>query len=414
MSKTVVFALLFLLGFSDAGQESMEALNIVDPTPTLLRSLSHFDVPVAVSVKGSDLYEVSSSVLMAENWVRTNVLNYFPSTKITTIVVGTDVLCSRDHEEKWDLVLPSLKNIHHSLVRWGLEKEIKMSASFSDDCLNPYSNSFRDDLAVKVISPLLGFFRNSNSIYCAKPSLDFSPSSSEAINLVSAHYESIKKLGLFGTFQVTGINVVLCTQKKQKPKSRKLSFMSSNVVEPYPARPTPLPPIRSSIGLSIPANVAKSPLSPFRGIAPPSSFSHTKASPPSLSFSFPPEGSPVVIPSNPPDALTLPPCGAMDMGAPAPETGEERGLWCVAKPSVPADTLQEAINYACGEGGADCEEIKPHGSCYSPDTIIAHASYAFNSYWQKNKRNGGTCSFGGTAMIINADPSFLQCRFILS
>lgn len=89
-------------------------------------------------------------------------------------------------------------------------------------------------------------------------------------------------------------------------------------------------------------------------------------------------------------------------------------LWCVAKPSVPEETLQEAMGYACGEGGADCQEIMPNGSCFNPDTAVAHASYAFNSYWQKTKRNGGTCSFGGTAMIINADPSFLQCRFVLS
>ncbi|KAH9663935.1 hypothetical protein KPL70_019842 [Citrus sinensis] len=84
-------------------------------------------------------------------------------------------------------------------------------------------------------------------------------------------------------------------------------------------------------------------------------------------------------------------------------------------PNVPADTLQEAMDYACGEGGADCEEIMPHGNCFYPDTVVAHASYAFNSYWQKTKRNGGTCAFGGTAMLINADPSLLRrCAFKLA
>lgn len=89
-------------------------------------------------------------------------------------------------------------------------------------------------------------------------------------------------------------------------------------------------------------------------------------------------------------------------------------LWCVAKPSVPVETLQEAMDYACGEGGADCGEIGPRGSCYYPDTVVAHASYAFNSYWQNNKKEGGTCEFGGTAMLINADPSFNHCRFVLA
>lgn len=77
----------------------------------------------------------------------------------------------------------------------------------------------------------------------------------------------------------------------------------------------------------------------------------------------------------------------------------------MAKPSVPAETLQEALDYACGEGEADCEAIKEEGNCYYPDTLVAHASYAFNSYWQKTKANGGTCGFGGTAIIITSDPS---------
>ncbi|XP_043714374.1 glucan endo-1,3-beta-glucosidase 12-like [Telopea speciosissima] len=385
MSKIVVFilSLLSLLGCSDAGEESIEPLNILDPSPMILQSLSHTDVPVAVSVSERHLYEISSSILMAESWVRTHVLAYFPSTKISTIVVGNAVLCNRDHEENWGLILPALKNIFYSLVRWGLEKEIKVSASFSGDCLNLNSDTFRDELTANLISPLLGFLRNSNSTYCVSPTANFSPLSSEAIDLVSAHFESIKKLV---PFQMNGFNVVLCTQEKQRPKSRKLSFMSSNVVDPYPA------------------HMGKNPQPPLTGIA----------LPPSKSFSFPPKASPVVSPSNPPDAVSLPPCIAVDMGAPTPETGEVKGLWCVAKPSVPATTLEEAMDYACREGGADCEEIKPHGSCYYPDRVVAHASYAFNSYWQKNKRNGGTCSFGGTAMIINSDPSFQHCRFILS
>jgi DNA-directed RNA polymerase II subunit RPB1 len=37
--------------------------------------------------------------------------------------------------------------------------------------------------------------------------------------------------------------------------------------------------------------------------------------------------------------------------------------------------------------------------------MLAHASYAFNSYWQRTKANGATCDFGGTAMLITKDPS---------
>lgn len=79
-------------------------------------------------------------------------------------------------------------------------------------------------------------------------------------------------------------------------------------------------------------------------------------------------------------------------------------LWCVAKPTVPDPIMQEAMNYACGSG-ADCASIQPDGSCYNPDKLLTHASYAFNSYWQKTKAAGGTCDFGGTAILITKDPS---------
>ena len=89
---------------------------------------------------------------------------------------------------------------------------------------------------------------------------------------------------------------------------------------------------------------------------------------------------------------------------PLPNVGPSVGLWCVAKPSVPDSIMQEAMNYACWSG-ADCSSIQPNGPCFKPNTLFAHASYAFNSYWQRTKVVGGTCEFGGTAMLVTVDPS---------
>ncbi|XP_027067828.2 uncharacterized protein [Coffea arabica] len=124
---------------------------------------------------------------------------------------------------------------------------------------------------------------------------------------------------------------------------------------------------------------------------------------------------PFTMQSPPPTASTprivpTPPCAPPSL--PTPQR-PQFSVWCVAKPTVPPTPLQVALDYACGSG-ADCEPIKRNGLCYLPDTVIAHASYAFNSYWQKTKLAGGTCDFGGTAMLVSVDPSYDECQFIYS
>ncbi|AQK92438.1 PLASMODESMATA CALLOSE-BINDING PROTEIN 2 isoform X2 [Zea mays] len=91
----------------------------------------------------------------------------------------------------------------------------------------------------------------------------------------------------------------------------------------------------------------------------------------------------------------------------SPATG---GSWCVASPSASATALRVALDYACGQGGADCSAIQQGGSCFSPDTVRDHASYAFNSYYQKNPVQT-SCDFGGTAALTTADPSTSTCQY---
>uniref|UniRef100_A0A804QT34 X8 domain-containing protein n=1 Tax=Zea mays TaxID=4577 RepID=A0A804QT34_MAIZE len=85
------------------------------------------------------------------------------------------------------------------------------------------------------------------------------------------------------------------------------------------------------------------------------------------------------------------------------------GTWCVASQSASPTALQVALDYACGYG-ADCSPIQQGGSCFNPDTVHDHASYAFNSYYQKNPAPT-SCDFGGTATITNTDPSSGSCQY---
>ncbi|WOG86680.1 hypothetical protein DCAR_0205897 [Daucus carota subsp. sativus] len=84
--------------------------------------------------------------------------------------------------------------------------------------------------------------------------------------------------------------------------------------------------------------------------------------------------------------------------------------WCVAKSGAPQTTLQSALDYACGTGVADCSVIQQSGSCYNPNTLQNHASYAFNSYYQK-KPAQTSCDFGGAATLTNTNPSAGSCIY---
>ncbi|XP_044487516.1 PLASMODESMATA CALLOSE-BINDING PROTEIN 3-like [Mangifera indica] len=89
---------------------------------------------------------------------------------------------------------------------------------------------------------------------------------------------------------------------------------------------------------------------------------------------------------------------------------QENINWCVARSDASNQMLQTALDFACG-AGADCNPILPNGLCYLPNTIQAHASYAFNSYFQRKGMAPGSCDFNGTATVAITDPSYGSCVY---
>ncbi|KAH7560343.1 hypothetical protein JRO89_XS10G0002700 [Xanthoceras sorbifolium] len=92
-------------------------------------------------------------------------------------------------------------------------------------------------------------------------------------------------------------------------------------------------------------------------------------------------------------------------------TGNSSVVFCVAKDDADADKLQSGLNWACGQGQANCSAIQPGQPCYLPNNIKSHASYAFNDYYQKKHSVGGTCNFDGAAMTTTIDPSSGSCKY---
>ncbi|CAL1395681.1 unnamed protein product [Linum trigynum] len=121
---------------------------------------------------------------------------------------------------------------------------------------------------------------------------------------------------------------------------------------------------------------------------------------------------PILNPDSQPDSTAPATMGGPTItpAAGAATTASPPGAsWCVASQSASSTALQVALDYACGYGGADCSGIQPAGSCYKPNTLRDHASYAFNSYYQKNPLPT-SCNFGGTAVVTSTNPSTGTCQ----
>ncbi|KAF2285176.1 hypothetical protein GH714_038951 [Hevea brasiliensis] len=56
--------------------------------------------------------------------------------------------------------------------------------------------------------------------------------------------------------------------------------------------------------------------------------------------------------------------------------------------------------------------LQPSQPCFEPDTLISHASYAFNSYYQQNGASDVACSFGGAGVKVDKDPSYDNCLYM--
>lgn len=168
---------------------------------------------------------------------------------------------------------------------------------------------------------------------------------------------------------------------------------SANVpLLPYCVNPQPP---STPLSPTYPPQIGPTPHQPCIILSPPNNPPTPANNPPS-----PPKNPLTPPPVNPSPTVHPPPTGPNY----PPHKKPQSAVWCVAKPTVPDPIVQAAMDYACGSG-ADCKSIQPNGSCYRPDTLLSHASYAFNSYWQIRKVAGGTCDFGGTAMLVTIDPS---------
>lgn len=385
-------------------------VRLFDADAHMLTALSNTGIEVMVSVTNEEVLGIGESASSAAAWINKNVAAYLPSTNITAIAVGSEVLNSIPNAAP--VLVPAMNYLHKALVASNLNYQIKVSTPQSMDIIPkpfPPSTATFNSTWNSTVFQILQFLKNTNSYFMLNAYPYYGYINSDGIfpieyalfqpltsvkqivdpntlfeydsmfdAMVDAAYTSI------ASFNISGIPVVVTESgwpwfggaNEADATVDNAETFNNNLIQRVlndsgpPSQPT------------IPINTYIYEL-----------FNEDKRPGPVSERNW------GVFFANGTAVYSL------SLSTSASSNGNSSAGFCVARQSADSSKLQSGISWACGQGQANCTAIQSGQPCYFPDTLQNHASYAYNDYYQKMHSVGGTCDFGGTAMTTNADPS---------
>ncbi|XP_015578588.1 glucan endo-1,3-beta-glucosidase 12 [Ricinus communis] len=418
--------------------QGLQRVKVFDADPAVLKALSGTRIKVTVDLPNELLYSAAKRPSFAFSWVQRNVAVYYPSTEIEAIAVGNEVFVDPHNTTKF--LLPAMRNIHQALQKLNLDSAIKVSSPIALSALqNSYpssAGSFRPELIEPVFKPLFDFLRETGSYLMVNAYPFFAyESNSDVISLDYALFrenpgvvDAGNGLRYFSLFDAQ-IDAVFAAMSALKYDDISMVITETG----WPSKGD-----ENELGASV-QNAASyngnlvrriltgggTPLRPHADLTVYlfALFNEDRKNGPTsernyglfypneqkvYDIPFTVEGLKNYTDRSPPATAGQQVATPVSGGVSKSTTGN---TWCVANPDVGKEKLQHGLDYACGEGGADCHPIQPGETCYDPNTVEAHASFAFNSYYQKKGREMGTCYFGGAAYVVTQPPKFGQCEF---
>ncbi|KEH22560.1 glucan endo-1,3-beta-glucosidase-like protein [Medicago truncatula] len=372
---------------------------------------------------------ISSNQTLSDQWIKSNILPYYPQTLIRYLLVGNEIISSTPNST-WLHLVPAMRRIKHSLKKFRV-KRIKVGTSSAMDVLEtsfpPSNAAFRKDIAVQVIKPMLRFLNRTKSFFFLDV-YPFFPWSSDPVN-VNLDYALFRESNV--TVKDPGSGLVYTNLFDQMVDAvyfamEKLGFPDIRIFIAETGWPNggDVDQIGANVFNAATYNrnfvkkVMKKPIvgTPARpGLILPSFlfalFNENIKPGPGTERHFGllyPNGSRVydIDLSGKTPEVEFP-------ALPPPENNEpyKGKIWCVAVRGSNVTALGEALTYACSQGNRTCDPVQPGKKCFKPDSVFWHASYAFSSYWAQFKKIGGTCYFNGLATQTAKDPSYGSCKF---
>ncbi|KAK3127265.1 hypothetical protein QOZ80_7AG0570590 [Eleusine coracana subsp. coracana] len=403
-------------------------VRIYDTDPAVLRSLANTGMKVVVMMPNEKVADAARDPSIAGDWVWNQVAVYLPATQINGVAVGNEVFDMRP-DLTWVLV-QAMKNVHAALKNLGLADSVKVTTpiAFSavDVSFPPSDGRFRPDIAWSVMKPMLDFLDQTGSSL----SMNFYPffAFNDPANQINRDYAVGNPNNPGVQDPMTGLmySSLLDAQRDATYYAMaKLGFSGSS---------------KNSLGLPRGVPVKQSvPESgwPSRGQVKKGGRLGTRVGSDGGAATVANAQAYInnlinrVLSGN--TGTPLHPDADMDVyifalfnenkkGSGPDDIEQNFGLfypnmtkvyefdfhgggasWCVANAAVGDQRLQAALDFACGNG-ADCSAIQPGATCFEPNTKLAHASFAVNSYYQNKGRAPGTCDFNGAAFVTFQEP----------
>ncbi|GLJ46674.1 hypothetical protein SUGI_0983680 [Cryptomeria japonica] len=416
----------------------VDKVKIYDSDPTVLQAFAHTGIGVVVCLENEKVQAVSESENAGQAWVSQRISPYYPATNIIQIMVGNEALTDTDGKIS-DALVPAMQNVHAALVSLNLADKIKVSTPHSmavlESSFPPSAATFTPSL-LPIMKPLLKFLEETGAPFMVNAypyfayrdnpkevSLDYvlfgqspgvkDPKGFTYNNMLDAQidsvYSAMAALGHNDSIPVsiseTGwpskgdpADIGVNPENARNYNTRVIKHVTSNAGTPM--RPNRV--IDTYIFALFNENQKPGPITERNfGLLQPDG---SKVYDIDLSCGY--CGAAAPAPAPPPPA-PLP----MQWSRPAKGGRQAGAIWCIAKPSADPSVLQESLDFACGQGGADCSAIHQGGPCYTPNTVHAHASFAMNSYYHVHGRNYWNCDFKDTGLVTFTDPSYGSCNY---
>lgn len=439
----------------------IDTVKLYNSDAEVLAAFANTGISIIIGVENELIPPLARSPRAAQIWVRQHIKPFYPTTSITAIAVGNEVLTG-DDMKLMALLVPAMNNLQLALMGMDLHERVKISTPSSMAVLSssspPSSSTFKAPV-MPFVKQLLQFLTHTESFFMVNAYPYFAYASDPKGLLldyalfrakqgvkdaqtgliygslfdaqVDAVYFAIKAAGVdrpvpvlvsetgwpsSGDGNETGANMV----NAQVYNGNLIRRLASGVGTPLmPEAPIPTyifalfnenekpgPASERNFGLfeASKSMVYDVGLSRAPGAGGP----HDQG--PSAPAASSPVSAPVGGGSSAPSVSS--PVSAPSGGNPV-QQGQRSptGVWCVVSPGAATAQLEQIVNFSCGEGGADCSAIQNGAACFSPNTLESHASYAMNSYYQHHGRNYWNCFFNNAGLVTVTNPSYGSCTY---